>query len=169
MGGLIANAMGRRTARERRGDLDRRSTRAQRALRLPRNQPVDRRQSERRENERRADAAIGAVPPLACPFCKGVLEYEASLSWIAPDTYTVDTGYCPTCSRRFFRTRETGHYDALSWPPLCRVCREPIGYVAGTGKVESVTYRCSSHAAEEWEYRPLTEQWIPRAKNDGSR
>jgi hypothetical protein len=169
MSATIANAKARRTARDRRGGIDRRSARAQVEARLPAGQPIDLRHHERRDGDRRADTGTLSVPPLVCPFCKDGLEYEAGLSWIAPDTYAVDTGYCATCSRRFFRTRETGHYDALSWPPLCRVCREPIGYVSGTGREESVTYRCSSHPSQEWEYRPLTEQWIPRAQKDLAR
>ena len=166
MSATIANAKGRRTARDRRAGIDRRSTRAQLEARLPPGQLVDRRQGERRMGDRRADAGTTDVPALVCPFCNGGLEYEPGLSWIAPDTYAVDTGYCGTCSRRFFRTRETGHYDALSWPPLCRVCREPIGYVSGSGRQESVTYRCSFHPAQEWEYRPVTEQWIARSQQD---
>jgi len=31
-----------------------------------------------------------------------------------PGAYTVDTGYCPNCARRFLRNRETGDYDPLS-------------------------------------------------------
>jgi len=71
---------------------------------------VEHRVSERRLFERRADH----VPPLICPDCHGPLQYDAGLSWSMPGIYTVDTGYCPSCSRRFLRNRETGDYDTLS-------------------------------------------------------
>jgi hypothetical protein len=125
---------------------------------------VDRRSGERRQGERRAGALASVVDPrLTCPSCGGPLEYEPFLSWIAPATYTVDTGYCPNCSRRFFRTRETGQYDPLSWPPLCRICREPLAYVprgsGAGGEGETLSYHCRFHSEEEWAYRPGTDQW----------
>jgi hypothetical protein len=64
---------------------------------------------------RRSDSGAGDVPSLFCPDCLGPLQYEAGLSWNLPGAYTVDAGYCSTCSRRFLRNRETGDYDALSW------------------------------------------------------
>ena len=74
-------------------------------------QETERRIGERRHGERRANG----VPSLFCPNCLGPLLYEAGLSWNLPGTYTVDVGYCPACSLRFLRNRETGDYDALSW------------------------------------------------------
>jgi hypothetical protein len=71
---------------------------------------VERRVVDRRGVERRAID----VPPLICPDCHGPLEYDAGLSWSMPGIYTVDTGYCPSCSRRFLRNRDTGDYDTLS-------------------------------------------------------
>jgi hypothetical protein len=71
---------------------------------------VERRVSERRLFERRADN----VPPLICPDCHGPLQYDAGLSWSMPGIYTVDIGYCPSCSRLFLRNRDTGDYDTLS-------------------------------------------------------
>jgi hypothetical protein len=64
---------------------------------------------------RRSDSGAGDVPSLFCPDCLGPLQYEAGLSWNLPGAYTVDAGFCPICSRRFLRNRETGDYDALSW------------------------------------------------------
>jgi len=71
----------------------------------------ERRVGERRRGESRADD----VPSLVCPDCLGPLQYEAGLSWNLPGSYTVDSGYCQQCARRFLRNRETGDYDALSW------------------------------------------------------
>ena len=91
---------------------------------------VDRRAGERRDasraavgdvlGSRKVDRRVGARraddgPSLFCPDCLGPLQYEAGLSWNLPGAYTVDVGYCPSCSRRFLRNRETGDYDALSW------------------------------------------------------
>jgi hypothetical protein len=47
--------------------------------------------------------------------CREGLQHDAALSWSLPGTYTVDAGYCPSCSRRFLRNRETGEYDEMSW------------------------------------------------------
>jgi hypothetical protein len=71
---------------------------------------VECRVAERRTSERRAVN----IPPLICPDCGGHLQYDAGLSWSMPGIYTVDTGYCPSCSRRFLRNRDTGDYDTLS-------------------------------------------------------
>ena len=71
---------------------------------------VERRTAERRVGERRA----GTMPPLICPDCHVPLQYDAALSWSIPGGYTVDTGDCPSCSRRFLRNRDTGDYDTLS-------------------------------------------------------
>jgi uncharacterized protein YbaR (Trm112 family) len=71
---------------------------------------VERRMSERRVGERR----LIDIPPLICPDCHGKLQFDAGLSWSMPGIYTVDTGYCPSCSSRFLRNRETGDYHTLS-------------------------------------------------------
>jgi hypothetical protein len=110
-------------------------------------QAQDRRKSDRRQIR------------LLCPGCGGPLEAEPVLSWIIPGAYSVDTGYCPACSRRYFRTRETGQYDLVCWPPLCPVCREPIGRGQASSKGDSVRYRCQTHVTEEWDYGMRTGRW----------
>jgi hypothetical protein len=94
---------------ERRSGVERRQCDRRVAARALNVDEVERRVAERRVGERR-----GAVPPLICPDCRGPLQYDAALSWSMPGVYTVDTGYCPSCARRFLRNRETGDYDTLS-------------------------------------------------------
>jgi len=95
---------------ERRVGVERRHSDRRVAARALNASEVERRVSERRGVERRATN----VPPLICPDCHGPLQYDAGLSWSMPGIYTVDTGYCPSCARRFLRNRETGDYDTLS-------------------------------------------------------
>ena len=95
---------------ERRLGVERRHSDRRVAARALNANDVERRVSERRGVERRAVN----VPPLICPDCHGPLQYDAGLSWSMPGIYTVDTGYCPSCARRFLRNRETGDYDTLS-------------------------------------------------------
>ncbi len=97
-------------APERRLGLERRHSDRRVAARALNANEVEHRIADRRAAERRA----AVVPPLFCPECLGPLQYDADLSWSMPGVYTVDTGYCPTCSRRFLRNRETGDYDTLS-------------------------------------------------------
>ncbi len=100
----------------RRRDVDRRAGERRDASRASVGDMVDGRNVERRVGERRRGARrADDVPSLFCPDCLGPLQYEAGLSWNIPGAYTVDSGYCPSCSRRFLRNRETGDYDALSW------------------------------------------------------
>jgi len=96
---------------ERRLGVERRQSTRRVSVRALNANEVERRVSERRVRQRRA---ADAVPPLICPDCHGPLEYDAALSWSMPGVYTVDTGYCPSCARRFLRNRETGDYDTLS-------------------------------------------------------
>jgi hypothetical protein len=95
---------------ERRLGVERRQSKRRVITRALNVDEVERRVSERRIGERRADV----VPPLICPDCTGPLQYDPALSWSMPGVYTVDTGYCPSCARRFLRNRETGDYDTLS-------------------------------------------------------
>ena len=95
---------------ERRLGVERRRAERRAASRTLSAKETERRIAHRRVGERRA----GSIPPLVCPDCNGPLEYDAALSWSMPGVYTVDTGYCPSCSRRFLRNRETGDYDVLS-------------------------------------------------------
>jgi hypothetical protein len=96
-------------APERRAGVERRHSDRREVARALNANEVERRTAERRVGERRA----GAMPPLICPDCHVPLQYDAGLSWSMPGVYTVDTGYCPSCSRRFLRNRETGEYDTL--------------------------------------------------------
>ncbi len=120
---------------------------------------TERRGGERRTADRRAAALALSLPQLVCPNCRGPLEFEARLSWHLPGAYTVDAGYCPACSRRFLRDRATGVYESLSWTPLCRFCREPVGGGRTTENAAFVTYHCQAHPAEEWQYAPHTDRW----------
>ena len=95
---------------ERRLGVERRHSDRRVAARALNASEADRRVSERRVGERRT----GNMPPLICPDCLGPLQYDPALSWSMPRAYTVDTGYCPSCARRFLRNRETGDYDTLS-------------------------------------------------------
>ena len=135
---------------------------------------VERRRAERRGSERRAMAPwigmppgaacpIGDEPELACPVCHGPLEYEGMLSWMSPVAYTVDTGYCASCSRRFLRTRQTDGYDSMSWAPLCRVCREPVAFVRALHERRMTVYHCPMHPEAVWEYDTVTDGWAVRA------
>lgn len=109
------------------------------------------------------EAKAAETPQLVCPICRGPLEYEAALSWALPATYTVDTGYCAACSRRFFQTRGTSDYESVSWPPLCPLCREPIGYASELRSAEAIVYRCQAHPTEVWQYRPADGEWTRRS------
>lgn len=95
---------------ERRLGVERRQSDRRMAARALNVNEAERRVSECRIYERRT----GVMPPLICPDCLGPLQYDAGLSWSMPGVYTVDTGYCPSCARRFLRDRETGDYDTLS-------------------------------------------------------
>ena len=158
-----ASKPSRRSGTERRGPERRDMSHASSADRFG-GTGVDRRIGERRRGERRAaERTLSGVPPLVCPDCNGSLEYEPELSWRVPGVYTVDTGYCPACSRRFLRNRDTGTYDSLSWTPLCRICRESVGDGRATGQAGSGTYHCLTHPTEEWQYEPQTDRWTARA------
>lgn len=166
----------RRSGFDRRAGIDRRGTEDRdRQLAGPVDRPasavVDRRRVERRGSERRgiasrtgttAASAASGDPQLVCPICQGRLEYEVTLSWVSA-AYTVDTGYCPSCSRRFLRTRRTGWYDSFSWAPLCRVCREPVTSVRAHDNRGTTVYHCPMHPDAVWEYDAVTDEWAVRA------
>lgn len=125
----------------------------------------ERRRLVRRQLTRRTalDVIANVGVTLFCPDCQSPLEYEAFLSWVSPGAYTVDAGYCPSCSQRFLRNRETDEYDRLSWTPLCRICREPVGYARReSGSPDAVVYCCRTHANEEWHYSATTGRWTSR-------
>jgi len=58
---------------------------------------------------------VDNVPFLFCPTVMKDLQHDAAHSWSLPQPTPVDAGYCPSCTRRFLRNRETGEYDELSW------------------------------------------------------
>jgi hypothetical protein len=168
-GGGIVNAVGDSTDRapeqDLRSGIERRAYTRRKEFESSLTPPVGAVSSERRSGERRtadrrvAQLAASGLPQLFCPDCRGPLEFEAKLSWHLPAAYTVDAGYCPACSRRFLRDRATGDYESLSWTPLCRWCREPVGGARTTEDAAFVTYHCQAHPAEEWRYAPLTDRW----------
>jgi hypothetical protein len=104
-------AQGETAVPERRAGIERRHTDRRVAAHALNAGDTERRVAERRVGQRRVS---DNVPPLICPDCLGPLQYDPALSWSMPGAYTVDTGYCPSCSRRFLRNRETGDYDTLS-------------------------------------------------------
>jgi hypothetical protein len=104
------DARAERATPERRAGIERRHADRRVAARALNTDEPERRVADRRAGERRT----ADIPPLVCPDCLGPLQYDPALSWSMPAAYTVDTGYCPNCSRRFLRNRETGDYDTLS-------------------------------------------------------
>jgi hypothetical protein len=162
----------RRSGADRRAGTDRRDADALASLghlpaQLSGSIGSERRQLERRRSDRRLaewSAArrveFGADLQLICPECGGRLEYEPTLSWASAAAYSVDTGYCPACSRRFLKTRPAGQYEAFSWPPLCRTCREPLGYVREDRVRQTALYACAIHPHEIFEYEPSTKTWV---------
>ena len=153
--------------------IDRRSARARMESAAAAGQPEDQRhQLSVARAIVRADTGSLSVPPLVCPFCKSGLEYEAGLSWIAPDTYAVDTGYCATCSRRFSgrarpvtTTRSRGRRVVPGLPRTDRICvgigARGIGHVplliaSGAGVGVSRRSPSSGFPAHRTDLRALT-------------
>lgn len=103
-----------------------------------------------------------SVPSLDCPNCAGKLEYQITIEMLDPPVGKIDTGYCPRCARLFERIREANQfYDSTSWPPVCRICRQPVSF-AGVGEGEEgaiVRYTCRDHPGEQWEWTRRTERW----------
>jgi hypothetical protein len=103
-----------------------------------------------------------ALPTLSCPQCGADLEYQVTIEMLAPPVGKIDTGYCAACARLFERIRETGtFYDSTLWPPLCRVCRQPVAFArVGAGEEEGVVYECREHPREQWAWIPTADRWI---------
>src|SRR5262245_28812144 len=97
---------------------------------------------------------MAELPTLFCPRCRGALEYHATIEMLDPPIGKLDTGYCATCERLFERVRENNsYYDSTAWPPLCRVCRQPVVFMslwAGEDQKELLLYECRDHPAEQW-------------------
>lgn len=107
------------------------------------------------------------TPALLCPACSRPLEYHATVEMIDPPVGKLDTGYCAQCERLFERIRETTtFYDTTLWPPLCRVCRQPVTYHSLGGASpgeEMVLFACQVHTTELWVWSRLTERWRRKA------
>lgn len=107
------------------------------------------------------------TPALLCPACSRPLEYHATVEMIDPPVGKLDTGYCAQCERLFERIRETAtFYDTTLWPPLCRVCRQPVTYHSLGGASpgeEMVLFACQVHPTELWVWSRLTERWRRKA------
>jgi hypothetical protein len=105
-----------------------------------------------------------ATPTLVCPNCGQTLEYHATIEMLDPPVGKVDTGYCVRCERLLERIRETGtFYDSTLWPPLCRLCRQPVSFAAITAPeadAPTVLFRCRVHHSEQWGWNPATERWM---------
>jgi hypothetical protein len=80
-----------------------------------------------------------------------------------PPVGKIDTGYCVRCERLFERIRETGtFYDSTMWPPLCRLCRQPVtvaALAAAEGDESTVLFECRVHHGEQWAWSRATERW----------
>jgi hypothetical protein len=97
---------------------------------------------------------MAELPTLACPKCRGALEYHATIELVNTPIGKIDTGYCHACARLFERVRETNkYYDSTAWPPLCRSCRQPVTFTslwADADQHEQLLYECRDHPAEQW-------------------
>jgi hypothetical protein len=102
-------------------------------------------------------------PSLACPRCRGPLEYHATIEMIDPPIGRIDTGYCAACRTLFECVRQTNtFYDSTLWPPLCRVCRQPVAFTSlwsGEDGKESLRYECRDHPSEQWVLTRGTDHW----------
>jgi hypothetical protein len=105
---------------------------------------------------------MSATPNLACPNCGLKLEYHVTIEMVDPPVGKIDTGYCVSCAQMFERIRETAtFYDSSLWPPLCRLCRQPVAFAESTGGAEdsSAVFRCRHHPSERWTWVSGTERW----------
>jgi hypothetical protein len=109
---------------------------------------------------------MSQVPALMCPRCQGALEYQVTIEMLRPAIGKIDTGYCPACRCLFECVRQTStFYDSTLWPPLCRVCRQPVafaGVAADAGEHETLRYVCRDHPGEEWTLVSGADRWSRR-------
>jgi hypothetical protein len=103
------------------------------------------------------------VPTLICPKCRSALEYHVTIEMLKPAIGRIDTGYCATCGRLFECVRQTStYYDSTLWPPLCRLCRQPVAFVslwADEDQKELLRYECREHPTEQWTLTRGTDHW----------
>ena len=101
------------------------------------------------------------LPSLVCPVCGSSLEYHITIEMLDPPIGKIDTGYCRTCAILLERIRETDtYYDSTLWPPVCRVCRQPVALVGlDAGDVNTAVYRCLEHSHEQWTWSVTAERW----------
>jgi hypothetical protein len=103
-----------------------------------------------------------AAPELTCPNCGRKLEYHATIEMTDPPIGKIDTAYCVLCARLFERIRETAtFYDSTLWPPLCRVCRQPVVFASASGDPDEAMaiFICHHHQTERWTWTGATERW----------
>jgi len=105
---------------------------------------------------------MSAAPVLACPNCGLKLEYHVTIEMVDPPIGKIDTGYCSACARLFERIRETAtFYDSTLWPPLCRLCRQPVAFAAAAGSADqsNAVFMCRHHPSERWTWTGASECW----------
>ena len=104
-----------------------------------------------------------ATPTLICPTCGQTLEYHLTVEMLDPPVGKIDTGYCGRCERLFECVRATGtFYDSSLWPPLCRICRQPVTFAAlsvAGAEQPAILFHCRAHSSEQWMWTPATERW----------
>ena len=103
------------------------------------------------------------LPSMSCPRCRSALEYHLTIELLNPPAGKVDTGYCGSCARLFERVRETNtFYESTLWPPLCRVCRQPVAFASlwsGDDQKDLLKYACRDHPDERWTLTIGTDHW----------
>ena len=108
------------------------------------------------------------LPSLLCPKCRRPLEYQATIEMLNPPVGKIDTGYCTACGRLFERIRETDtFYETTLWPPLCRICRQPVTFgavLAPEPEEERILFHCQVHSSERWVWDRPTERWTHLAE-----
>jgi hypothetical protein len=105
---------------------------------------------------------VTEIPSLACPKCRGALEYHVTIELLDPPVGKIDTGYCTGCRLLFERVRQANaFFDSTRWPPLCRLCRQPVAFVSvwGADRPEVVRFACRDHANEQWALTRTTDRW----------
>lgn len=106
------------------------------------------------------------LPSLTCPDCGAALEYHVTVEMLKPPIGKIDTGYCSKCARLLERVRQTGtFYGSTLWPPLCRVCRQPVAFAGVSGgpdQEQLVEYHCRDHQDERWTWTRTGDRWARR-------
>jgi hypothetical protein len=116
---------------------------------------------------------MSEVPALICPRCRGALEYQVTVEMLKPAIGKIDTGYCRACRRLFECVRQTNtFYDSTLWPPLCRVCRQPVAFASvstdDAGR-ETLRYVCRDHPGEQWTLVCSDDHWFRHEQPDQTR